>query len=81
MKDQVIAMKNNFLAFSLIALAAEIGTSLLQTYQARELGGGLFYPDLGTMIVNRLIIWLVLYFLLSVLWLLISRGYQRSKSR
>ncbi|HKP84651.1 MAG TPA: hypothetical protein VJZ26_01065 [Blastocatellia bacterium] len=75
-------MKNQLLAFSLIALAAEVGTSLLQKYQgAKELGGGLFYPDLGTMIVNRLIIWFVLYFLLSALWLLISRGYQRSRNR
>ena len=74
-------MKQNFLAFSLIALAAEIGTSVLQKYRARDIGSGLFYPDLGDMIVNRLIIWLVLYFLLSMLWLLISRGYQRSQNR
>ncbi len=72
-------MKNNFLAFCLIALTAEVGTSWLQQFQgAREVGGGLFYPDIGTMIVNRLIIWLVLFFLLSALWLLISRSYKKT---
>ena len=72
-------MKGNYLAFSLIALAAEVGTSWLQKFQgARDLGGGLFYPDVGTMIVNRLIMWLVLFFLLSAMWLLISRGYKKT---
>ncbi|MGA9771988.1 MAG: hypothetical protein WBV94_23355 [Blastocatellia bacterium] len=72
-------MKGNFLAFSLIALMAEVGTSWLQKFQgAREAGGGLFYPDVGTMIVNRLIMWLVLFFLLSALWFLISRGYKKT---
>lgn len=72
-------MKRNFLAFFLIALAAELGTSWLQQFQgAREVGGALFYPDLGTMIVKRLIIWLALLLLLSTLWLLISRGYKKT---
>jgi len=72
-------VKGNFLAFSLIALVAEVGTSWLQKFQgAREVGGGLFYPDVATLIVNRLIIWLVLFFLLSALWLLISRGYNKT---
>jgi hypothetical protein len=74
-----IDVKGNFLAFSIIAFVAEVGTSWLQKFQgAREVGGGLFYPDVGTMIVNRLIIWLVLFFLLSALWLLISRGYKKA---
>ena len=72
-------MKGNFLAFCLIALIAEVGTSWLQKFQgARDMGDGLFYPDVGTMIVNRLIIWLVLFFLLSALWVLISRGYKKT---
>jgi hypothetical protein len=72
-------MKGNYLAFSLIALTAEVGTSWLQKFQgARDLGGGLFYPDVGTMIVNRLIMWLVLFSLLSAMWLLISRGYKKT---
>ncbi len=72
-------MKQNFFAFFLIALFAELTTSLLQKFQgARELAEGIFYPDLGTMVVKRLIMWLILYLLLSALWLLISRGYRRS---
>lgn len=72
-------MKNNFLAFCFIALIAEVGTSWLQKFQgAKDMGGGLFYPDVGTMIVNRLIIWFVLFFLLSALWLLISRGSRKA---
>ncbi|HST22507.1 MAG TPA: hypothetical protein VLR90_15385 [Blastocatellia bacterium] len=72
-------MKGNFLAFCLIALTAEVGTSWLQKFQgARDMGDGLFYPDVGTMIVNRLIIWLVLFFLLSALWVLISRSYKKT---
>ena len=72
-------MKGSYLAFCLIALATEVGTSWLQKFQgARDLGGGLFYPDVSTMIVNRLVIWLVLFFLLSALWLLISRGYKKT---
>jgi hypothetical protein len=72
-------MKQNFLAFFLIALTAELGTSWLQQFRgAREVGGALFYPDLGNMIVNRLIIWLVLFLLLSTLWILISRGYKKT---
>lgn len=71
-------MKGNFLAFCLIALIAEVGTSLLQKFQgARDMGGGLFYADVGTMMVNRLLVWFVLFFLLSALWLLISRSYKR----
>ena len=72
-------MKGNFLAFSLIALIAEVGTSWLQKFQgARDMRGGLFYPDVATMIVNRLIVWLVLFFLLSALWILITRSYKKT---
>jgi hypothetical protein len=72
-------MKQSFFAFFLIALIAELTTSLLQKFQgARELAEGIFYPSLATMVMNRLIVWLILYLLLSALWLLISRGYRRS---
>jgi hypothetical protein len=72
-------MKRNFLALFLIALTAELGTSWLQQFQgARDVGGALFYPDLSTMMVNRLVIWLVLFLLLSAMWLLISRGHKKT---
>jgi len=68
-------MKRDFPAFFFIALASELGTSLLQKYYgSRELASGLYYSDLGAMIASRLIVWLVLFLLLSALWLLISRG-------
>jgi hypothetical protein len=72
-------MKNNFLAFFFIALISELATSWLQKFQgARDMGDGLFYPDVGTMMMSRLIIWLVLFLLLSVLWLLLSRGFKKT---
>lgn len=72
-------MKRNFLAFFFIALAAEVGTSWLQKFQgARDVAAGLYYSDLGTMIFDRLIIWFVLFLLLSALWFLISRGFERT---
>jgi hypothetical protein len=71
-------MKRDFLLFFLIALIAEVGTSWLQKFQgAKDLASGLYYPDLGTMMLNRLIIWLVLFFLLSALGLLLTRAYRK----
>jgi len=71
-------MKRDFLLFFFIALTAEIGTTWLQKFQgAKDLASGLYYPDLGTMMLNRLIIWLVLFFLLSALGLLLTRAYRK----
>jgi hypothetical protein len=71
-------MRRNFLLFFLIALAAELGTTWLQKFQgARDFASGLYYPDLGAMMLNRLVIWLVLFLLLSALGLLVSRAYRK----
>ena len=70
-------MKKHFLAFFLIALIAELGTTWLQQFRAnRVLGSGVYYPDLGALFLDRLLYWLALFLLLSVLWLLISRSYR-----
>jgi hypothetical protein len=68
-------MKRQFLAFFVIALIAEVGTTWLQKFQANSiLGTGIYYDDFGTMLLNRFLYWLVIFLLLSALWLLISRG-------
>lgn len=72
-------MKRQFLPFFLIALVAEVVTTWLQKFQARGvLGSGLYYDDFGSMLLVRLLYWLVIYLLLSALWLLISRGAKES---
>ncbi|HEX8183726.1 MAG TPA: hypothetical protein VF747_03215, partial [Blastocatellia bacterium] len=66
-------------AFFAIAFISEVVTTWLQQFRAdRLLGSGIFYSDLGTLFLNRLLYWLALYLLLSVLWLLISRSYESS---
>jgi hypothetical protein len=68
-------MKKHFVAFFVIALISEVGTTWLQQFRAnRNLGSGFYYPGLGALFLDRLIYWLVLFLLLSVLWLLISRS-------
>jgi hypothetical protein len=72
-------MKQHFIAFFVIALLAEAGTTWLQQFSSkRVLGSGLYYPDLQTLLFDRLLYWLVLYLLLSALWLLLSRGYRKT---
>jgi len=68
-------MKKHFVAFFIIALASELGTSWLVRYSgADDVGGLICFRDLGTMIANRLWIWAVFFLLLSVIWLSLSRG-------
>jgi hypothetical protein len=72
-------MKQGFAAFFVVALIAEAGTTWLQQFSSkRVLGSGLYYPDLGTLFLDRLLYWLVLYLLLSALWLLLSRSHRKS---
>ena len=68
-------MKTNFAAFFFIALMSELGTSWLVRYRSLSpVAEMICFPDLGTMMINRLFIWLVLFLLLSAIWLLLSRG-------
>ena len=72
-------MKKQFMAFFLVALISEVITTWLQKFQAdSRLGGGLYYADFGTMLLKRLLYWLVIFLFLSALWFLISRGSQKS---
>jgi hypothetical protein len=72
-------MKKQFAAFFVIALISEVLTTWLQTFQAyKPLGAGYYYPDFGSMLLNRLLYWLVIFLLLSALWFLISRGSRES---
>ena len=68
-------MKNNFVAFFVIALASELGTSWLVSYAgADDVGGLVCFRNLGTMMVSRLWIWAIFFVLLSVVWLSLSKG-------
>ena len=71
-------MKHCFLGAFCVALLAEVITSWLQQYRASRISGsGLYYDSLGSLVVNRLWIWIILFLLLGALWVLISRGFQR----
>jgi hypothetical protein len=68
-------MKTNFAAFFFIALMSELGTSWLVRYRGlSSVAEMVCFRDLGTMMIYRLVIWLVLFLLLSAIWLLLSRG-------
>jgi hypothetical protein len=72
-------MKRHFLAFFFIALITEVGTTWLRQFRSKGiLGSGLYSPDIGTLLLDRLLIWFVLYLLLSALWLLLSRSYRNA---
>ena len=68
-------MKKHFFAFFLIALMSELGTSWLVRYRSVAPEAELVcFRNLQTMIANRLWMWAVFFLLLSVVWLLLSRG-------
>ena len=67
-------MKRQFLAYLLIALAAELGTTLFQKFRTvTDVDPGLYYPDFKSLLLTRLIVWLLIFVLLSGVWLVISR--------
>lgn len=72
-------MRRDSVAFAIIALASELGTSWLVRYRSLSPDASLVcFRDLQTMMANRLWIWAVFFFLLSAVWLLLSkrrRGY------
>jgi hypothetical protein len=68
-------MRRDFVAFAIIALASELGTSWLVRYRSLSPGASLVcFSDLQTMVADRLWIWAVLFFLSSAVWLLLSKG-------
>jgi hypothetical protein len=67
-------MKRQFLPYFLIALAAELGTTLLQRFRTVSDGEpGLYYPDFQSLLLSRLVVWLLIFLLLSGVWLVVSR--------
>ena len=68
-------MRKHFVAFVIIALMSEIGTSWLVRYRSLSPDAEVVcFRDLQTMTLNRLWIWAVLFLLMSAIWLLLSRG-------
>ena len=67
-------MRRHFLAFFVISLLAELGTTLLQRQRTTtDVYPGLYYPNFNTMLAERLLFWFVISVLLSGVWCLISR--------
>ena len=68
-------MRKHFVAFAIIALMSEVGTSWLVRYRSLSSDAEVIcFRDLQAMMANRLWIWAVLFLLLSAIWLLLSRG-------
>lgn len=68
-------MKKDFFAFFMIALISELGTTWLMSYRSvTGTDAMLCYRSLGTVVIGRLLFWIVFFLLLSAVWLLLSRG-------
>ena len=66
-------MKGQFLAYLAIALTAELGTTFFQRFRTTtDVDPGLYYPDFKSLLISRLIVWLLIFVLLSGTWLAIS---------
>jgi len=71
-------MKRQFFAYICIALAAELGTTFFQRFRTvTDVDPGLYYPDFKSLLLSRLIVWLLIFVPLSVVWLAISRRSAR----
>ena len=68
-------MRYRFLLFFCIALISELSTTWLQRLlSVRDVERGLYYPDLGSLFVKRLLVWLLIFLLLwAILWPTIGR--------
>jgi len=67
-------MRRHFLAFFLIALLSELGTTLLQRQRTvTDVDPGLYYPSFNALLVERLFFWFVIFTLLAAVWFIISR--------
>jgi hypothetical protein len=66
-------MKRHFAAFAIIALCAELVTTWWQKeLTAMDVAGGYYYERFRDMLVDRLIVWSVVFFGLSGAWALIG---------
>jgi hypothetical protein len=74
-------MRRYFLAFFIISLLSEVGTTLLQRQRTTtDVYPGLYYPDFNTLLAERLLFWFVIFVLLSGVWFLISRRARPKES-
>ena len=66
-------MKRTLVCF-LIALTAELGTTCCQKLRTTtDVAPGLYYRDFQTLLLERLLVWLIIFVALSAAWLLIPR--------
>lgn len=70
-------MRRHFLAFFIIGLLSELGTTLLQRQRTTtDVYPGLYYPNFNTLLAERVFFWFVIFVLLSGVWFFISRSAQ-----
>ena len=74
-------MKRYFLTFFIIALLAELGTTWFQRlHTVTDVAPGLYYPDFRTLMLDRLVVWVISFAVLSGISLLILRLIHHNKS-
>lgn len=67
-------MKRQPIAFFIIALCAELGTTWFQRQRTvTDVYPGLYYPDFKTLLLERLLIWFIIFVVLSGIWILAVR--------
>lgn len=67
-------MKRQLVAFFIIALFAELGTTWFQKLRTvTDVEPGLYYPNFRTLLLNRLLIWLIIFVVLSGMWMWLAR--------
>ncbi|MBX3277877.1 MAG: hypothetical protein KF868_07745 [Acidobacteria bacterium] len=65
-------MKRHLIAFFVIALLAELGTTWFQRQRTvTDVYPGLYYPDFKTLLLERLLIWFIILVMLSGIWILV----------
>ncbi len=68
-------MRKHFVAFVIIALMSEVGTSWLVRYRSLSPDAEVVcFRNLQAMMASRLWIWAVFFLLLSAVWMLLSRS-------
>lgn len=72
-------MSGHLTAFFIIALLAELGTTWVQKLRTvTDVNPGLYYPNFRTLLLERLLVWLILFVSLSVGWILVVKRWSRN---
>jgi cell division protein FtsX len=67
-------MRQYFLGFFIIALLAELVTTLFQRFRAvTDVTHGLYYSSFQSLLLERLLVWIIVFALLSGIWALWSK--------